>query len=45
MGTFTVSVSGPEDAASLLGATTLAVFHLSVDVVHRRMLPVPGLLR
>lgn len=37
-------VFGPEGTATLLGATTLELFHLSVDPVEKRLNPVPGLL-
>jgi predicted aspartyl protease len=39
-----VVVFGPEDAAPLLGATTLELFNLAVDPVGKRLVPVPGLL-
>lgn len=38
-------VFGPEDVTPLLGATTLEIFHLGVDPVERRLVPVPGLLK
>ncbi len=37
-------VFGSEGTAALLGATTLELFHLSVDPVEQRLNPVPGLL-
>lgn len=37
-------VFGPESTTALLGATTLEVFHLSVDPVEQILRPVPGLL-
>jgi clan AA aspartic protease len=40
-----VVVFGPEDAAPLLGATTLELFNLGVDPVGQRLVPVPGLLK
>ena len=36
-------VFGPEGTTALLGATTLEVFHLSVDPVEQVLRPVPGL--
>ena len=38
-------VFGPEDAAPLLGATTLELFNLGVDPVGQNLMPVPGLLK
>jgi clan AA aspartic protease len=38
-------VFGPEGVTPLLGATTLEIFHLGVDPVERRLIPVPGLLK
>ena len=37
-------VFGPEGANALLGATTLELFHLGVDPVGQRLVPVQGLL-
>lgn len=37
-------VFGPEGTTALLGATTLELFHLAVDPVEQRLIPVPGLL-
>ena len=42
---FTLVVFGPEGVAPLLGATTLELFHLGVDPVGKRLIPVPGLLK
>ena len=41
----TIVVFGPEGAKSLLGATTLELFNMSVDPIRRRLIPVPGLLK
>ncbi|MBI2917797.1 MAG: aspartyl protease family protein [Chloroflexi bacterium] len=41
----TAVVFGPEGARSLLGASTLELFHLAVDPVRRRLVAVPGLLK
>ena len=38
-------VFGPEGVTPLLGATTLEVFHLGVDPIEQRLIPVPGLLK
>ena len=38
-------VFGPEGVTPLLGATTLELFHLGVDPVEQRLIPVPGLLK
>lgn len=38
-------VFGPEGAEPLLGATTLEIFHLGVDPVEQRLIPVRGLLK
>lgn len=38
-------VFGPDDATPLLGATTLELFGLAVDPVHKRLVQVPGLLK
>jgi len=37
-------VFGPEGANALLGATTLELFHLGVDPIGQRLVPVQGLL-
>lgn len=37
-------VFGPPGVTPLLGATTLEIFHLVVDPIHKRLIPVPGLL-
>ena len=37
-------VFGPPGMTPLLGATTLEIFHLAVDPVHMRLIPVTGLL-
>ena len=42
---FVLVVFGPEDVTPLLGATTLELFHLGVDPVGHRLIPVPGMLR
>ncbi len=41
----TIVVFGPDDAAPLLGATSLELFNVAVDPVSRRPAPVPGLLK
>lgn len=41
---FTVLVFGDEGQEPLLGAVTLEEFGLSVDPLHRRLVPVPALL-
>jgi aspartyl protease family protein len=41
----TLVVFGPEDAAPLLGATTLELFNLAVDPVRQQLVPVHGLLK
>jgi clan AA aspartic protease len=41
----TLVVLGPEDAAPLLGATTLELFNLAVDPVRQQLVPVRGLLK
>jgi clan AA aspartic protease len=41
----TLVVFGPDDAAPLLGATTLELFNLAVDPFRQRLVPVRGLLR
>lgn len=41
----TLVVFGPEDAAQLLGATTLELFNLAVDPVRQQLVPVHGLLK
>jgi aspartyl protease family protein len=41
----TLVVFGPEDAAPLLGATTLRLFNLAVDPVRQQLVPVHGLLK
>ena len=38
-------VFGPEGVTPLLGATTLELFHLGVDPIGQRLIPVPGLLK
>ncbi len=38
-------IFGPEGTTPLLGATTLQTFHLGVDPVEQRLVPVPGLLK
>ena len=38
-------VFGPEGATLLLGSVTLEIFRLAVDPVHRRLVPVPALLK
>lgn len=38
-------VFGPEGVTPLLGATTLQVFHLGVDPIAERLVPVQGLLK
>ena len=38
-------VFAPEGTASLLGATALETAGLAVDPIHRRLLPVPALLK
>ena len=38
-------VLGPEGSTPLLGATTLGMFHLAVDPVQDRLVPVRGLLK
>ena len=38
-------VFGPEGATPLLGSVTLEIFRLAVDPVHRRLVPVPALLK
>ena len=40
---FTVIAFGEEGSEPMLGATTLEMFHLGVDPVGRRLIPVPGL--
>ena len=37
-------VFGPEGANALLGAATLELFHLGVDPIGQRLVPVQGLL-
>ncbi len=41
----TLVIFGPDDAESLLGATTLQLFNLAVDTVSERLFSVPGLLK
>ncbi len=41
----TLVIFGPDDAESLLGATTLQLFNLAVDPVSERLFSVPGLLK
>ncbi len=41
---FTIVVFGDARMEPLLGAVTLEEFHLGVDPVGRRLIPVPGLL-
>ena len=41
----TLIVFGPDDAAPLLGATSLELFNLGVDPLGQRLVPVPGLLK
>ena len=41
----TLIVFGPDDAAPLLGATSLELFNLGVDPVGQSLVPVPGLLK
>ena len=38
-------VFGPEDAAPLIGATTLGLFSRSADPVDQRLVSMPGLLK
>ena len=38
-------VFGPEGVTPLLGATTLQLFHLGVDPMQERLVPVQGLLK
>ena len=38
-------VFGPEGAMPLLGATTLQIFHLGVDPLADRLIPITGLLK
>ena len=38
------AIFGDEDSQPLLGARTLEIFPLGVDLVSRRLIPVPGLL-
>lgn len=38
-------VFGPEGVSALLGATTLQLFHLGVDPLQERLVPVRGLLK
>ena len=38
-------VFGPEGVMPLLGATTLQLFHLGVDPLQERLVPVQGLLK
>ena len=38
-------VFGPEGVSPLLGATTLQLFHLGVDPLQERLVPVQGLLK
>ncbi len=38
-------VFGPEGVTPLLGATTLQIFHLGVDPITERLVPVQGLLK
>ena len=38
-------VFAPEGTASLLGATTLETAGLALDPIHRRLIPVPALLK
>jgi len=38
-------VFGPEGVTPLLGATTLELFGLAVDPVHKKLVPVRGLLK
>lgn len=38
-------VFGPVGVMPLLGATALEIFHLGVDPVQQRLVPVPGLLK
>lgn len=42
---FVLVVFGPDAVTPLLGATTLELFHLGVDPVGHRLIPVPGMLR
>ena len=37
-------VFGESDSTVLLGASTLEIFHLTVDPIRKRLAPVPGLL-
>jgi clan AA aspartic protease len=41
---YTPVVFGDDDSQPLLGATTLEIFHLGVDPLHQRLIPVTGLL-
>jgi clan AA aspartic protease len=41
----TLVIFGPDDAAPLLGATTLQLFNMAVDTVGERLFSVPGLLK
>lgn len=41
----TIAVFGEPESEPLLGAVTLEEFGLAVDPVHRRLMPVPGLLK
>lgn len=41
----TVAVFGEPDSEALLGVVTLEEFGLAADPVHRRLMPVPGLLK
>ena len=41
----TLIVFGPDDAAPLLGATSLELFNLGMDPVGQSLVPVPGLLK